>query len=329
MHEETIPPEKVLSVYSGEKDNGNLSQLIAELFAEQLSAWHGLADSYQSLEATREREINCNGYSVHLRYNPLRKKSTMAAVDKGSIRERPCFLCVANLPENQKGILYRDRYLILCNPMPALHSHITIASIDHRPQCIEENFDMLFQLMTDLGSAWTILYNGPGCGASAPDHHHFQAVPSGILPIEYDVSIRAKQRSIVRSDGIDVYRIDNVSREVIVLNGKKRPTARSVFQGIISHMKEDLTSDKEPMMSIAGIVRNDERQILIFPRSKHRPEAFFRQGEDRIVVSPAIIEMCGVVVTPVERDFQRLTADDIETIYGEVSKRIDLSKLMF
>lgn len=328
MREETIPPEKVLSVYSGEKDDGNLSQLIAELFAEQLSVWHGLADSYQSLEATKEREINCNGYSVCLRYNPLRKKSIMAVIDKKSIGERPCFLCLANLPENQKGILYRDRYLILCNPMPALRSHVTITSIDHRPQCIEENFDMLFQLMTDLGSAWTVLYNGPECGASAPDHHHFQAVPSGILPIEYEASIREKQRSIVRSDGIDVYRIDNVSREVIVLKGKKRPTARSVFQNIVSHMKENPASDKEPMMSIAGIVKNDEQQILIFPRSKHRPEAFFRQGDDRIVVSPAIIEMCGVVMTPMERDFQRLTADNIETIYGEVSKRVDMDKFM-
>ncbi len=328
MNEETIPSEKIFSTYSGKKSNENLSQLISKLFTEQLSTWHTLADGYKSLDATREREIDCNGYSVRLRYNSLRAKSTTAAVDKGSISKRPCFLCLANLPEKQKGILYRDRYLILCNPMPAFHSHVTIAAIDHSPQHIEENIDTLFRLISDLGSAWTILYNGPECGASAPDHHHFQAIPSGILPIEHDASIKTKQRNIFRSDGIDIYRIDNGNREVITLEGKNQPLMKFAFRSVISLMKEGLSSDKEPMMSIAGIKGNEGQRIFIFPRSKHRPDAFFRQGDDRIVVSPAVIEMCGVVVTPEERDFQKLTADDIENIYGEVSKKVDLSKLV-
>jgi len=328
MSEKTVPSEKIFSIYSGEKSDENLSQCISELFTEQLSTWHALADGYKSLDATKEREIDCHGYSVRLRHNSLRAKSTMAAVDKGSISKRPCFLCLTNLPEKQKGILYRDRYLILCNPMPAFHSHVTITAIDHSPQCIEENIDTLFQLITDLGSAWTILYNGPECGASAPDHHHFQAIPSGILPIERDASVKTKQKTIFRSNGINIYRIDNVNREVIALEGKNRPLMKSAFGSTISRMKEDLSSGKEPMVSIAGIKRNEEQQIFIFPRSKHRPDAFFRQGNDRIVVSPAVIEMCGVVVTPVEHDFQRLAADDIEDIYREVSKKIDLSKFM-
>ena len=328
IDKETNLSNKVFAVFDGKKNEKNLPQLVSELLTDQLETWRELADGYESLKTTKDREICCNGFFVRLRHNPLRAKSTMAAVDKGSVNERPCFLCLKNLPGNQKGILYRNTYLILCNPMPAFHSHLTIAAVDHRPQFIEANIDVFLQLMTDLGNSWTILYNGPECGASAPDHHHFQAIPAGLLPIEDESAEKTKLTKIAHGDGVSIYRVNNIGREILILEGESRPPLGSSFQGMISAMKENLFLNKEPMINVAGFMEEGEWRILIFPRVKHRPDAFFREGDERIVVSPAVIEMCGVIVTPIERDFKRLDAHDIENIYQEVSLKNDMSNFM-
>ena len=131
---------------------------------------------------------------------PGRIKSTLADVGEKSVAERACFLCPPNLPEEQKGILYRKDYLILCNPMPVFSSHFTISHLDHRPQELAGTVATLLTLLCDFGPGFLILYNGPGCGASAPDHLHFQAVPSGLMPIEGE--IRATQRASGRRAGM-------------------------------------------------------------------------------------------------------------------------------
>jgi hypothetical protein len=211
--------------------------------------------------------------------------------------------------------------------MPAFHFHLTIAAVEHHPQCIEENIDVFFKLMTDLGGSWTILYNGPECGASAPDHFHFQAIPAGLLPIEKAYAEEHRLSEITRSGGVVVYRIQNIAREALMLKADDPSALAKVFRGTISALKQSLHLNREPMMSIAGIGDGKKQRVFMFPRAKHRPEAFFKEGAERIAVSPAVIEMCGVIVTPAERDFKRLDAHDIENIYREVSLKTDMGNL--
>jgi hypothetical protein len=72
----------------------------------------------------------------------------------------------------------------------------------------------------------------------------------------------------------------------------------------------------EPLMNLALMSMAAGPVALLFPRSKHRPDVFFT-GE--FTVSPATIDLCGMFVTPVESDFNRITGDDIRRIYQEVT----------
>jgi len=299
----------------------SLPGLCLELLTEQKKEWIDLRDGCESLKDLRERDVPCRGFSVRLQHNPGRIKSSMADVDKQNANERRCLLCLNQLPEAQKGILYRSDYLILCNPMPVFSFHFTVSHLEHRLQAIVEPIDTFLQLMTDFGSNWTVLYNGPKCGASAPDHLHFQVTASGQMPIEKEIRDEKKLTLMTQVDGIPLYRVRDLGREVIILEGDDPMALGGVFKGFLNALKKILLINEEPMMNIAGFHEERKWRLVIFPRRKHRPDAFFREGDARVVVSPGVIDMGGVLITPVEKDFKRLDAAAVETIYGEVSLR--------
>ncbi len=297
----------------------NLPGLCLELLSEQKKTWLDLREGYESFKDIRERDIFCRGFSVRLQHNPGRIKSSLADVGEGNRNERQCFLCLDHLPEGQKGILYGSDYLILCNPMPVFPSHFTISHLDHRRQNIAEHIDSLLQLMADFGFGWTVLYNGPKCGASAPDHLHFQAVPSGQMPIEKEIREEKRLTLIKQVDGVLLYRVRDLGREVIILEGDDPMAVGSAFKGFLNTLKKVLLTDEEAMMNIAGFYKERKWRLVIFPRRKHRPEAFFSEGDGRVVVSPGVIDMGGVLITPAEKDFERLDAAAVDGIYREVS----------
>lgn len=310
--------------YKDDMHERTLTGVIADLFSAQMAQWPQLRTAYEVLRQTREREIKCDGFNVRLRHNSLRAKSTTANVDEKSIAARPCFLCMDNLPNEQQSILYRGKYRILCNPMPAFERHVTIAAVEHCPQSIEGNSRVFFQLMEDLGSGWTVLYNGPRCGASAPDHNHFQAIPSGLLPIEGEIAA-VDQSRLKDSEMVRLYSAEELGRHLIFLRGSNKEALQAAFEGFLTFLKKDVTVEVEAMVNVAGRKNGDEFHVFVFPRSKHRPEAYFLTGHEKITVSPAVIEMCGVIVTPVELDFERLTGKQIEAIYREVSLRTNMA----
>jgi len=173
--------------------------------------------------------------------------------------------------------------------------------------------------MADLGSGWTVLYNGPKCGASAPDHLHFQSAPSGQMPIEKEIRGEKRLTLIKQVDAARLYRVRDLGREVILLEGAGLTAVASTLKSFLNALKRVLLIEEEPLVNIAGFYEEGKWRLVIFPRRKHRPGAFFKEGNARILVSPGVIDMGGVLVTPVEKDFKGLKAATVESIYREVS----------
>lgn len=319
----SILVQKIYNTFDGEKSLKSLSALCLDLLSDQQESWPKLWEGYRRLEDVREREVPCRGFSVRLQHNPGRIRSSLAVVSKTDEAERPCFLCLDQLPEAQKGILYRNEYLILCNPIPIFPSHFTVSNIEHHRQTIVEHINTILILMADFGSGWVALYNGPQCGASAPDHLHFQVIPSGRMPIEKD--IREKNRLLLKAerDGVLFHRVMNLGREAILLEGNDPLAVENGFENYLNELKRVLLIDKEPMINMAGWHEEGRWSLVIFPRRKHRPEAFFKSGEERLVISPGVIDMGGILITPVEKDFEHVDRDSVELIYREVSLEQD------
>jgi ribosomal protein S18 acetylase RimI-like enzyme len=308
--------QKTYAVFGGGEKS--LPGLCLELLSEQKKSWQDLRVGYESLENVKERDLSCGRFSIRLQYNPGRIKSSLAAVSEREIRERRCFLCLDRLPESQKGILYRNEYLILCNPMPVFPSHFIISHLDHCLQAITGQIDLFLRLIADFGSGWMVLYNGPKCGASAPDHLHFHASPSGQMPIEKEIC-RENRIPLMKRRGVLLDRLIDLGREVILLEGDDPMAVEDVLEEFLTGLKKVLLIDEEPMVNIAGFQKKGKWRLLIFPRRKHRPERFFKEGDDRLVISPGVIDMGGLLITPVERDFKRLDGVEVESIYREVS----------
>jgi hypothetical protein len=184
---------------------------------------------------------------------------------------------------------------------------------------VDEHVEIFLQLMTDLGPGWMVLYNGPKCGASAPEHLHFQAARSGHTPIEKEIWDGKKLALIKEMDGVLLYRVSDLGREVILLEGSDPTTVGRAFKRFLSALKKVLLITEEPMINCIGFYEEERWRLIIFPRRKHRPDVFFKEGNNRVVVSPGAIDMAGLVITPVEKDFERLDAAAVENIYREIS----------
>jgi len=314
-----IDQRKIFAAFDGSPNQRSLPDLCLDLLSGQRHGWNDLRDGYEHLKTVREREVSCDGFTVRLQFNPARIKSSTAALSAEAIRNRPCFLCLENLPGHQAGILYREDFLILCNPMPVFPFHFTVSHIDHRAQLIDPNIRNLLQLAADLGPDWSILYNGARCGASAPDHLHLQVCPSGRMFVRQEIDEEKRWVSMRQAGGVTLYRAINLGREVLVLEGSDPVRVEDAFRKLTASLRKTLTIAEEPMLNIAGSFKGGQWLLLIFPRRKHRPDAFFREGADRVVVSPGIIDMAGTVITPVKRDFERLDAAAVENVYREVS----------
>jgi hypothetical protein len=311
--------EKIFARFTDDGTFPSLSEYIMSLFSQQRESWQKLKDAYGVLKTVKTRHVPLDGCSALLYNNPGRLTSATAAVGQKDLEDRPCFLCLQNLSQEQKGILYREAFIILYNPMPVFPHHLTVAHVEHRPQAISGFFDTFLLLTTDLGKKWIVLYNGPKCGASAPDHLHFQAIPSGWLPIENELRERVNLLPATRIEDVQVFRARDLGREVIVLEGKDQGSMVSAFVKVLATLRKIIPTTDEPMVNVAGLHDGQSWRIAIFPRQKHRPDVFFREGEARVVVSPGVVEMAGVLVTPMVRDFERLDTVSVKAIYREVS----------
>jgi hypothetical protein len=324
-----INRERIFASFDGSRDDPALSGLCLDLLAQQKISWPLLRDAYAAQDSAQIREISANGFSVKLQFNPRRIISSAAAVDPASISRRPCFLCVENLPEAQKGILYRQTYLILCNPAPIFSQHYVVSNRRHIPQSIEKNMDAFLLLAKDFGSGLSVFYNGPRCGASAPDHLHFHAVPSDMMPIEKEIREDRNKILIRKVEGVSILTSMSLSRPIIIVEGKELRSVETALRMAVTAMQEALPAPDEPMMNLLCAYDGTQWRVLIIPRRKHRPEAYYREGDERILISPGMVDMGGLIITPVEKDFNAIDAEQIGNIFKEVSMDDDtFAKIM-
>lgn len=260
---------------------------IIDFFDRQLATWPEAAARFAALDDVLEKRFDIDGFTVTVTHNPARMRSSAAKVDKGSIAARPCFLCDANRPQQQQHIDWRG-YRILVNPFPILPRHFTIVAKEHRPQSIAgaiADMTALAQLLPDFA----IFYNGPACGASAPDHFHFQAVEKKSLPMFSDEKIPF---GVIRSVAPSQADIDNILSRLPLSTG-----------------------ETEPKVNIFCTVDDGTPVITIIPRRKHRPDFY---GEEGMLISPASIDLTGVIVAPRRTDYDRIDADIIKDIYSQL-----------
>jgi hypothetical protein len=310
---------QIFAIFEGDEGGPSLSSLCRSLLAEQKTSWSQLRQGYQALKTAEIRDVSCPGYTLKVQWNPQRIVSSAARVDPASIRARPCFLCRKNLPEAQRAILYRKEYVVLCNPAPIFSQHYTISHVHHRPQSIEPALTAFLVLMRDFSPHFTVLYNGPRSGASAPDHQHFQAAPAGTMPVEADIRADGKLQLLKSKDDVDVFRAEGLGRAILILKGARQDHVVSALLNAIAAMRAAFQAVDEPMMNLLGSYREDHWMILIFPRGRHRPKVYDLKGEAQILITPASVEMGGLFITPLEKDFRTVNAELINNIFQDVS----------
>jgi ATP adenylyltransferase/5',5'''-P-1,P-4-tetraphosphate phosphorylase II len=289
------------------------------LLAQQMETWPMLRDGAAGLAEVRYKKLTVKGSSVLAQFNPKRIVSTTARVDSATIGQRPCFLCSANLPPEEKGIEFGEDFIVLCNPFPVLRDHLVVTARRHIPQAIEGDFGALLDLSRELGEEWFTVYNGPKCGASAPDHLHFQACSREILPMipEIDHWDRTPIHtgSAVESFTLREYRVNS-----IIARSSDRETLIGWFDSLLRQLAGE--SDEEPMINLIVTSDGAEWTVIVFPRSRHRPSCYYAEGDAKLTVSPAAIDLGGVLVVPQADHFERISAQDVENIFIEVTSDV-------
>lgn len=302
------------------KEN-NFSDAAKRLFDIQKDEWSILGSGVKSLSTVKAKTFQFEGYKIKAQFNAGRMTSTSAKVDPKSISERKCFLCQENLPKEQKGILYKEKYIILCNPFPIFAEHFTLTCKEHTPQRIIDTFSDLLDLSKDISKYYSVIYNGPRCGASAPDHLHFQAGNKFFMPIddEFHQIKNEYGKEIFEDDKLSVYAIDDGLRKFISIESPDKKKVVNTFNKFYKTYSELMNEKEEPMINIVSFYEEEFGwRIIIFLRAKHRPAVFFAEGEEKMLVSPAAIDLGGVCVYPREEDFSRITKEQIADIFKEV-----------
>jgi glycosyltransferase involved in cell wall biosynthesis len=298
-----------------EKAKSSLTALCRNLYDAQKKSWPNFAKACRDLSFVKTRKLS-GDYQVALQYNPARTVSSGAPVDAEAIKSRPCFLCQDNLPAEQKGILYRNQFLILCNPFPIFKNHFTVASLLHEPQDAASAADVLMRLAADASPRYAVLYNGPACGASAPDHLHFQMVPRNVLPFLRE----ARGIALFKKISSVEYRIgQGFDRCVMMMESGHEKALRESFLRWLDVVREKMAMNEEPMINMVCVYTRNKWRMVIFLRRKHRPDAYFAEGSQRMFVSPGAVDMAGVVITPLLDNYNRLDYNAVREIYREVS----------
>lgn len=319
-------------------------QLTAEelemFFQQQLEEWDEARLRYEDLQQVQVKPLTTGDHQLAAQFNPARINSTTADISSRNLSKRPCFLCPLNRPSKQNSLPIENRYELLVNPFPILPEHFTIPTRRHTPQNILPHFETLKRLAWNLPDH-IFFYNGPHCGASAPDHAHLQAGLRGIVPIErdwksYETTLKklfplypgeeqSLDETIAQNSHCGLYLLGGYVCPAFVIRTLPTEQQECTLFRKLYHALPLLAGENEPRMNViawrqswnAG--REDEIVVIIFPRKKHRPDCYTQTGSRQMLISPGALDMGGLLITPREEDFNRLTAEQAASILREVT----------
>lgn len=287
---------------------------ISRFFNRQLEMWEDARHRFRDLKHVEVRQLSDQ---LKVQFNPARIVSTGAKIDKHTLGERPCFLCERNRPKEQMTKQIDDHFQLLVNPFPILPVHFTIPATKHQPQSIYRHYGEMHRLLS-LHSELMVFYNGPKCGASAPDHLHFQAGTSGVLPLQtnWQRLSRSLTDVILLNDEEKISVLRDFLVPAFVIISKSEDSDEELFHRLYRSMPMR-GDESEPMMNIIAWRKGDEFISVVIPREKHRPDAYFAEGEAQMMVSPGALDMAGLIITPREEDFSKINLDKATALLCE------------
>lgn len=287
---------------------------ISRFFNRQLEVWTDARHRFRDLKHVETRQFSDQ---LKLQWNPARIVSTGAKIDKKTLGERPCFLCDKNRPKEQMSKQIDEKFHLLVNPFPILPVHFTIPARKHQPQLIYKNYGEMHRFIS-LHSDLMVFYNGPKCGASAPDHLHFQAGTNGILPLQTNWQRLSRNLTDIISlnDEEKISEVRDFIVPAFVIISKSAESDEALFRRLYKAMPQR-GDETEPMMNIISWRKGEEFISVVIPREKHRPEAYFAEGDAQFVVSPGALDMSGLIITPREEDFRKLTEEKALSLLQE------------
>ena len=290
---------------------------LQRFFNRQLEKWEAARQRYHDLRASKTRELVVGSSSIQVQWNPARMVSTGAKMDKKTIAERPCFLCEQNRPKEQIKKDIDGQYELLVNPFPILPQHFTIPSLKHQPQRILNSYGEIHKLLEEYPEMM-VFYNGPQCGASAPDHAHFQAGTCGVLPLQMSWKRLSSNLTKIVSinDHEDISLIEDYHCTALLIRSRSQYGDEQLFRRLYDAMPE---MDPEPMMNIVAWRRDEDFLSVVFPRTKHRPDCYYAEGDEQYIISPGALDMAGLIITPRQEDFERLTPEKALSILDEIT----------
>ena len=309
----------------GDTDMGGGS--LERFFNRQLERWTDARQRYRDLHDVQTRQLPLNEHAMALsvQWNPARIVSTGAKMDRKTLLERPCFLCEKNRPEEQLVKPFDNKIDILVNPFPILPTHFTIVAHKHQPQQIRDVFYEVYRLLERYPQL-TVFYNGPRCGASAPDHLHLQAGTTGVLPLQkawLRLSRNLRPLATLNSNE-GIFLLSDYPCHALLVRSRNKESGEQLFRKLYGALDKAVTDSEreqgeEPMLNIVAWSQGDELLCVVFPRRKHRPDCYRADDDSQMMVSPGALDMAGLIITPRECDFERMDSSTAVGILQEVA----------
>lgn len=299
------------------EQEGSLAGPVRELHQAQLREWSVLAQGHRHLSRAVRRSFLLDGWEVEIQLNLARGEAHRFWVREES--PGTCFLCAARRPAEQRALRV-GRFELLCNPAPLFPEHFTLVWPEHGRRPVAPHLEELLETARALGPGYSLFFNGPGAGASAPDHLHFQAFAAGRLPLERALmGAERPGRGLVAawSDrGHTVHLLDALGRGVLLVRGRETGAVAAELARALQALAE---GGEEPPVNLLARSRGGQLAACLLPRRAHRPACWFAEGEQQIKVSPGAADLAGLLIVARAQDLDRLTPDRIRDVYAEVA----------
>ncbi len=288
---------------------------IDKLYQLQIEQSERFSNAFASLAQSQTRKIEFNGFSYTLQLNPARIKSSTANISR-PLSEENCFLCKPNMPAEQIKQDWDGEFFISVNPFPILRQHLTIISHTHRPQTIHGHTMRLLRLAEYMEEGYTVFYNSPRSGASAPFHCHFQAGLTEDLPSFCEAGQLMAKYTTAQYGDTSI--IQEPTRNIVVIENPDISAAESRLREVLEQLCL-IYNTSEPEANIGATISNGKYRIMIFPREKHRPMEYSYEDDRKILISPGFADMAGLIPCVLTQNYEELSADSIKSIMNQVS----------